>query len=196
MAVLTLPTTPSPRSVTPRLISARNELTPAFGGGIQRLNRKGSRYALDVEMPPMRYVDAMDWVDVLSETDTVLMAVPQPSFDVGVPGSPLVNGAGQFGSSLTLDGLTPSYPIAKGQWLSVITNGRRYLYQCTAQVIANASGQMTVPLRTMLRFPPADNAVVEIAEPKIEGFARVAEDAFMVGIERLVSLKFTIEERG
>jgi hypothetical protein len=195
MAVLTLPTSPSPRSVTPRLVSARNELTPAFGGTVQRLNRKGSRYALDVEMPPMRYADALAWDDILSETDTVLMPVPQPDLVLGAPGSPLVNGAGQAGNALAIDSLTPGYVIRKGQWFSVIANSRRYLYRASAAATANGSGQVTVGLRTMLRYPPADNAVVEIAVPMIEGFARVSDDAFMVGIERLVSLKFTIEER-
>ena len=195
MAVLTLPSSPSPRSVTPRLITARNELTPAFGGTVQRLNRKGSRYALDVEMPPMLYSDALAWDDLLSETDTVVMTVPQSDLDIGAPGSPLVNGGGQAGNALSLKGLTPGYVVRKGQWLSVIAVTRRYLYRSSATITANGSGQATVGLRTMLRYPPADNAVVEIAAPKIEGFARVSDDAFMVGIERLVSLKFTIEER-
>lgn len=195
MAVLTLPSSPQPRSVTPRLITARNELTPAFGGTVQRLNRKGSRYALAVELPPMKYVDALAWDDLMAEVDTVLMGVPQPGLVIGAPGTPLVNGAGQSGSSLTLDGLTGGYVIRKGQWLSVVISGRRFLYRAASAATAAGGGAVTVALRTMLRSPPPDNAVVEIAAPMIEGFARMADDALAVGIEHLVSLSFTIEER-
>ena len=195
MAVLTLPSSPQPRSVTPRLITARNELTPAFGGTVQRLNRKGSRYALAVELPPMKYVDALAWDDLMAEVDTVLMTVPQPGLVIGSPGTPLVNGAGQSGSSLTLDGLTGGYVIRKGQWLSVVISGRRFLHRAASAATASGGGTVTVALRTMLRSPPPDNAVVEIAAPMIEGFARMADDALAVGIEHLVSLSFTIEER-
>lgn len=195
MAVLTLPSSPQPRSITPRLITARNELTPAFGGTVQRLNRKGSRYALAVEMPPMKYTDALAWDDLMAETDTVLMDVPQPGLVIGSPGAPLVNGAGQSGSSLILDGLTGGYVIRKGQWLSVVISGRRFLYRAASAATASGGGAVTVPLRTMLRSLPPDNAVVEIAVPKIEGFPRMADDALAVGIEHLVSLSFTIEER-
>ena len=45
---VTLPTTPAPRSVTPRLVTARAELRSAFGGSTQRISRTGSRWAYDV----------------------------------------------------------------------------------------------------------------------------------------------------
>ena len=193
MAVLVLPTDPAPANMGIAMITAKNVLAPAFGDGEQELLRKGSRYALTFQMPPMRYVTSMDWDDLMAEGDTVVMKVHQPGFNTGAPGTPRVNGAGQSGSSLAIDGLTNGYVIRKGQFLSVITQGRRFLYRAKASVTAN-NGAATVPLRTMLRFPPSDNDVVEIAQPMIEGFVRDLGE-WAVGVERLVGLKFTVRER-
>lgn len=193
MAILTLPTVPAPANMGIALISAKNVLAPAFGDGEQELLRKGSRYALTFQMPPMRYVTSMDWDDLMAEGDTVVMKVHQPGFDTGAPGVPRVNGAGQAGSALVIDGLTNGYVIRKGQFLSVITQGRRFLYRAKASVTVSG-GSATVPLRTMLRFPPADNDVVEIAQPMIEGFVRDLGE-WSVGVDRLVGLQFTVRER-
>lgn len=193
MAALVLPTDPAPANMSIALISAKNVLAPAFGDGEQELLRKGSRYALTFQMPPTRYVTSMEWDDLMAEGDTVVMKVHQPGFDTGAPGTPRVNGAGQSGSALVIDGLTNGYVVRKGQFLSVITQGRRFLYRAKSNVTVSG-GAATVPLRTMLRFPPADNDVVEIAQPMIEGFVRDLGE-WSVGVERLVGLQFTVRER-
>jgi hypothetical protein len=176
------------------LLTNKNVLVSALGGNEQERQRKGSRYALAFTMPPMRYADSMAWDDLTAEGATVLMQVHQPGFDTGVSGAPLVNGGGQAGTSLMIDGLTPAYVLRKGQFLSVISSGRRFLYRVAADVIANGSGQATVTLRTMLRYPPADNDVVEIAQPMIEGFVRDMQSV-EVGVDRMVQLAFTVRER-
>lgn len=193
MAVLVLPTDPAPADMGIAMITAKNVLAPAFGDGEQELLRKGSRYALTFQMPPLDYVETMDWDDLMAEGDTVVMKVHQPGFDTGAPGTPRVNGAGQSGSTLMIDGLTNGYVIRKGQFLSVITQGRRFLYRAKASVTVSG-GTATVPLRTMLRFPPADNDVVELAQPMIEGFVRDLGE-WSVGVDRLVGLQFTVRER-
>lgn len=192
--VLVLPSSPGPASATPRLLTARNELRPAFGGGALRLNRKGSRYAFDFVMPPMTYTDALAWTDLLTEDQLVAMAVPQPGLTIAAEGSPRVNGAGQAGTSLNVDGATSTYPLPKGRFLSIITSGERHLYQ-TASAVTFSSGAATLSLRTMLRRVPGDNDVVELQAPMIEGYPTLSDDAFAVGADKLVSLKFSIEER-
>lgn len=191
---LTLPASPAPVLLTPRLITARNDLSPAFGGAEQRLNRKGSRYSFDVEMPPMTYDAALAWDDLNSETDTVVFDLPQPRLALGSPGTTLVKGAGQAGSGLVIDGFSGAYTVGKGWWASVLSDGQRCLYRMAADAVASG-GEATLSLRTMLRRPPADNAVVEIAAPKVEGFATPADDCWAVGSDHLVRLKFTIKER-
>lgn len=192
---IALPDWPYPAQMTPRLVSGRAELRPAWGGDVQRLNRAGSRYAIDVTMPTMTYSAAQDWSAIDDETATVTMQIVQPGLDVGAPGSPLVNGGSQSGTSLIIDGLTPYYVIRNRQWLSVTTGGRLYAYRAKGETVANGSGQATVTLETMLRAVHADNDPVEIAVPRLEGFATVPEGAWTTSTAGHVSLSFTIEER-
>ena len=190
---LILPTEPAPASMTVALISTKNTLTPATGGDEQEIGRKGSKYALTFSMPVMAYSPSMPWSDLHAEGETVVMRVFQPGFDTGAPGAPLVKGAGQIGSALIVDGLTPGYVIRKGQFLSVLTGGQRFLYRARADVTATG-GEATIQLGTLLRRPPADNAVVEIAQPMIEGFVRDLGE-WTVGVDRFVNLQFTVRER-
>ncbi|WP_433950772.1 hypothetical protein [Brevundimonas bullata] len=193
MAVLTLPTDPAPAKMAITMVSAKNVLSPAIGGAEQELLRKGTRYALTFSMPVMSYVQSMDWDDLMAEGDTVLMRVFQPGLVIPNPGTPLVKGAGQAGTSLTIDGLPDGYVIRKGQFLSVVSAGQRFLYRAKASA-TSVAGTATVPLRTMLRRPPNDNDMVEIAQPMIEGFVRDLGE-WAVGVERLVGLQFTVRER-
>lgn len=110
---LILPAKPAPREISWEKISAANVLSPAFGGAEQELNRKGTRWALTFSMRPMTYVQSMDWDDLESEGQTVVMRVHQPGLDIGTPGQPRVATSGQLGSTVLLDGLTPTIPSAR-----------------------------------------------------------------------------------
>lgn len=147
-------------------------------------------------MPPMSYADAMAWLDLRTVADTVVITLPQPGLLIGSPGVPLVKGGGQIGSVLTIDGLTSGYTVRKGQYLSVFTNGRHWLYAAASAVTANGSGEAAIQLEVMLRYPPTDNDPVNLAAPKIEGFASFADGLWTVDVARLVGLEFSIEERG
>ena len=189
---LVLPLT-APAEQEVNLISAKNTLVPAFGDGEQELLRKGTRYEIEFDMGEMDYVDALEWTDLTTEGDTVVMAVYQPGLVVGSPGAPRVNGAGQAGRSLTIDGLSVGYVVRKGQFLSVITQGRRFLYRARATVTASG-GSATIPLQTLLRFPPADNDVVELEQPMIEGWARDVSGLRIVANHN-VQVSFKVRER-
>lgn len=197
MAV-TLPTSPGPRSISPRLISRRRDLEPSTNGPTTRVRRIGSRWAMDFELPPMRYADAMEWVAALSSADgeTVIMRLPQPGFDTGAPGVPLVAGASQLGSTLDLDAFTPQHVLRAGQWINLTVSGQAYLYQVGAEKVADASGVMSdLAITPMIRRSPADNSAVTVAEPVIEGYLTGAETGWTVDVARTVGLSFTIQER-
>lgn len=194
MPILTLPSTPAPAGMGIELLTNKNVLVSALGGDEQERQRKGSRYALTFTMPPMPYITSMEWDDLMAEGSTVLMKVHQPGFSVGSPGAPRVNGGGQAGVFLAVDGLEPGYVVRKGQFLNVDSGGQHFLYRSAADATANGSGQATLTLRTMLRYPPADDDVVNLAVPMIEGFVRDMR-SWEVGVDRLVQLQFTIRER-
>lgn len=192
-----LPTSPEPIApFTPRIVRLRNDVTSLVGGNRQRRGRKGDHYAGVFNMPPMVPDDASAWRGVLSAGDTVLMNWPQPGLAVGSPGAPRVDGAVQLGSNLKLKGLTPGYVFRKGQFLSIVTAGRRWLYGADAEAVANSAGIITIPLEVMIRTFHNDNDVVEIVQPKIEGLADYDEDVWQIDDDGYVWTSFTIEERG
>ena len=193
---LALPDWPWPATMTPRLITGRAEIRTAWGGLGPRLNRGASRYAFDISLPIMTYQDAQDWAAIDDEEATVTLQIIQPGLDTGAPGLPKVKGAAQAGSSLLIDGLTPHYVIRRRQFLSITTGGRLYLYRAKAEVVADAAGEATVTLETMLRVSPADNDVVELAAPRIEGYPMPASGTWQTSTAGHVALSFGIEERG
>lgn len=192
---LSLPTWPGPSRMTPRPIYARNELIPSYGGPESRLIRPGTRWAWDVEYPAMSYVESLAFDDILSERDTLIMEILQPGLNTGSPGSPVVDGANQAGLILKLRTMTPGYSFVKGQWVTVPVSDQLYAYKTSAAAVVGSDGRVNLPLRTMLRMPPANGAVVDVAQPRAEGFVTPADDAFTIETDGLVRLRFTLKER-
>lgn len=195
MAALVLPTDPAPSRMTPRPISARNEQRPSSSGPVNRYMQPGTRWAWDCVMPPMSYVDSLAFDDLLSEADTVVMDIVQPGLNTGSPGAPLINGAGQLGRTLNLKALLAGYVFRKGQWISFPVNGQIFAYKVRSAITVGAGGTVALPLLTMLRLPPANNAVVSVAQPRAEGFPTIDPASLEIGTDGLVQLKFTLEER-
>lgn len=146
-------------------------LSGALGGSDQRVNRLGNRWRMIVTLPRLTPAEADGWaVDLARGLRTgVRIRVPEPERPVTSPGAVLVNGAGQAGATLAVDGGTVGHVIRKGKWLSILTGGRRYLHKAAAAVQLGAGGAATIELEPLLRVSPADNAVVELAVPMIEG---------------------------
>lgn len=162
-----------------------------------RIQRLGSRWAIDFEMPPMAYVQAMKWIAALTagEGDTVSIKIPQPFFDVGSPGTPLVNGGSQLGTSINIDGLSSTYKAHAGQWFNLTASSRSYLYQVAEDKTA-ASGVMAgLKFNPMIRRSPADNSAVNFAAPVIEGWLGGNDTSWTVDNAMWTGIKFTIEER-
>lgn len=195
MAALVLPTDPRPSKMTPRPISSRNEQRPASQGPVNRYMRPGTRWAWDNIMPPMSYVESLEWDDLLSESDTVIMDILQPGLDTGTPGSPVVDGGGQVGRTLNLKGLTAGYLFRKGQWISFPVQGQLFAYKVRTAITVGSDGKVALPLLTLLRLPPANNAIVDVAQPRAEGFATVDHGSLEVAEDQMVRLKWTLEER-
>lgn len=192
---LLLPSHPAPATMSIGMVRAANDLSPSFSGADQQIRRKGSRYALTFTMPSLSYSEAMPWMaDLGAEGDTVVLDVVQPGLVIPAAGTPSVNGTGQAGAALSIKGLPAGYLIRKGQFFSVIQLGQRYLYRAAQNATANGSGVASVSLQTMLRRPPSDGDVVEITEPKIEGFVRELADP-EVQTDHEIVLTFTIRER-
>jgi hypothetical protein len=97
-------------------------------------------------------------------------------------GTPVVNGAGQSGSTLSIRGWSAAAQAFRaGDWLSYVdTAGRRRLHQVVEDSTANGSGVASVTIAPPIRRAGADGAAVEIAAP--QGVFMLAGDATPITI--------------
>ena len=121
------------------------------------------------------------------------MAVPDYAPPQSYGAAPVCNGVA-MGNAVPVRGLTPSVPIQKGKWMSLVLNGQRYLYLVAADVVADGSGEALIEVTSLLRRPTIDGAAVELATPKVEGLVPANQSASLATLPA-VGLQFTIEER-
>lgn len=173
MTALSLPTLPTIWQARPRLVQFNARLTPTLGGAEQRVQRMGTRFAVDLAFAALTPTCARALLGVILKAQslgsTVITPFPQPAPTTAL-GTPLVNGASQAGSSLIIDGLTAGVTVKAGLFFSMTISSRNYLHAVTDDVTANGSGQATLSIAPMLRATPADNAALSFTAPKIEGF--------------------------
>lgn len=196
MTVTTLPSSPTPERMTWAPQDFGSSLRGPLGGSTQRVNRLGNRWALTVEMGPMTSDDGRDWSAALSSglRNGVLFAFLQPGLTIGSPGTPLVNGASQVGSSLIADGFSADYAMVAGQFFSVSISSQRYVYQLSADVTASGAGAATLAISPPLRLSPGDGDTLEFATPYIEGLLTGVPSWFMQSDRLARGFSFTIEE--
>lgn len=171
-------------------------LTGALGGPAQVIDRAGTRYALTVTPPPMRYEPdgRMLAADLVAgRRDGVLIRVSQPDFDVGAPGAPVVGSDTASGRMVPIAGLTPGYAVRKGQWLSFVHAGHRYFDMARAQAVAAADGTAAILIQQPLRAALSAGDVVELGQPKIEGL--IADfTSWTIDEKRMVQYQFRVAE--
>lgn len=195
MVAVSLPSSPAPRDINPRVVEAYNELRTAKGTNVQRVYRGGAHYAVDYTMPPMRSETARAWRRLFTQGE-VIMRVPQPGLVTGTPGLALVATEAPSGSVLPLKGLTAHAYLQEGRLLSIETDGRHYLYAISANCVVASDGTVSVPLEIMLQTAHAEDDPVNLVDPVIQGFATVADDAHRAEVPGIVpGMQFTIEER-
>jgi hypothetical protein len=186
------------RTAGPQLIDFGGELVPGIGAAVQRINRLGNRFGIAVEMPPVPEEPEgriLAGLLRLAKTQGALFPFPQPGLEIGVPGSPVVNGTVAGGTSLPVRGLTALYTVRFGQFFSIIHGGRRYLHSAAAETTANGSGNAVIVLDPTLRTDLADGDVVEMAEPKIEGLLETGNVKWAIRTEPFTDgLGFTVTE--
>lgn len=196
MSIL-LPASPQPTDgTTPAYLDYGGILRPILGGALQKLLRLGDRFAIDVVMPTMPTEElGRVWVSRLiqAQRQGAIMRWPQLGFDIGAPGSPVVNGANQSGSTLVMRGFSAAYRVREGQFFSVIHGGRRYLIMATSDVLVGGNGLASVPILPMLRFRPGDGALIE-PTPMIEGLLEGDSREWTLNAAMTVGLNFRITE--
>ncbi|KQM65785.1 hypothetical protein ASE75_06020 [Sphingomonas sp. Leaf17] len=192
-----LPTLRQPKSATLRPMDFGAWQSPTGPGAAQRLERLGSRFALDIMTGRLRWVeDRRAWIGALLRgiSDTVLYPVSQPGLVIGNPGAPRIAGGGQAGQVLALTGFAAGYVMRESQAVSIIIGGQRYLYAATAETAADGSGAMALPVWPPVRRSPAADAVCEVAVPMIEGSLSGNDKGWTDERAHTVGLTLTITE--
>jgi hypothetical protein len=199
---VTLPSSPFIKA-TPRYVHFATKHTPIMGGEEQQINRPGSRFALEIELPPRLYAalgaaGAMAWLSKLNQAmaDEALFYFPQPGLSIPAPGVPRVNGAGQAGTLLNANGFAANWTYRDGQFFNIIHNGNRYLHHWRADGTANVSGvAAAMPIFPLLRVSPADAALIDAAAPMIQGAVHGDANEWTIDRMRKVGISFMIVEK-
>lgn len=183
-------------NATPAVVDFGGTLTPALGGPRQRINRLGTRWSFAMETPMLEAdPDLRIWASRLARAklETGLIWIPEPDLVFGPEGAPRVAQAVAGGTSLPLSGLSARLAIPEGKWLSIIHDGRRYVYRVARDMAATAGGTVALPIYPLLRTRLAAGDVVELARPKVQGEID-GEFSWDVPVSRFASLSFTIAE--
>jgi hypothetical protein len=130
-------------------------------------------WRLELSFPPqnsLTNVRAIRTVMAQAKQDTVAIPVRQPGFTVGSPGTVTV-GTGHVAGTKTLQlaGIAGGYAFVAGQFISILTGGRYYLYTLAADSAAG-SATRTVTLTSTTRAAHASGNTVDVAAPMIEGW--------------------------
>lgn len=157
--------------VTGRVLqSSVAQVTSAFTLQTQVQDWGGRRWSYDIALSPAQGQDGRAlsaFFDALGgSAGTFLFA--DPSIEQSIGGTLLVNGAGQTGSTLNVDGLTPSVVAFRaGDFFSLGTGAATRLYRVVATATANSSGEAALSIVPPLRSSPGDNTALEVVSPKV-----------------------------
>jgi hypothetical protein len=158
--------------------------------------RKGSRYTVGFTFGPYTPDQGRQMVSRLIAGKQGGIRVKLPLLhSQGSPGSPVLSAAASGTRTLALSGLTPSYQILEGYWLSIVKSGQHYLHSVGVGATANGSGVATIELNELLRTDFAIGAVVNLAAPQVEGLLVGDEWGFGFDANRVVPIEFTLKER-
>jgi hypothetical protein len=191
--MIELPDFATPGAMEPEFLDAG--FTQRGLQSLDRIDRKGGRFKLSLSYGPYQPEKARVLVSRLIAAKQEGLRIEYPLLhSQGSPGAPLLNGAVTTGREIVLDGLTPGYTCKEGYWLSLVKSGRHYLHSVRTGGRANGSGQLTITLNEMLRTDFADNTVVHLAKPMVEGFVDGETWAWATAVDRVTPIEFTLEE--
>lgn len=136
----------------------------------------GQAWEVTVRIPPVKSDLANEWVAFLlslkGQRGTFLLGDPNMVDPRGTakdtPGTPVVNGASQTGSSLNIDGLPTNETgyLLPGDYIQLGSGSSTTLHMVLQQVDSNGSGEATLELWPDIRFSPSDNATVTVSDTK------------------------------
>jgi hypothetical protein len=196
---ITLPTVSGIRSVNLRAKSAVGISRSPFTFKEQVFSHGGQMLEAEITLPPMSRTEGEQWVSFLIKLKgmqgTFLLGDPSGATARGsassAAGTPVVNGAGQTGDSLTISGAPNSatgYLLA-GDYIQLGTGSSSTLHKVLNDVDTSASGIGLIDLFPAIRTAPADGAGVTVSNAK--GVFRLASNETNWSINEVVNFGIT-----
>lgn len=184
---VTLPQPPRGTVITPHLVRTGGDLVSTLGGPTLRITRVGSRYAADVQLPPLEADCAGLWLGAILEAEALgqTLSLPMPQMVVAARTMTQLWGHGSAGGNIIDMESIVSPPV--GSWLSFYVNGRSYLHFVTGQ-----PSPQQVQVGPLLRADLPNGTALQIATPLLEGF--INDTSWDLEFFRFVGHKFTITE--
>lgn len=159
-----------------------------FTGQQQVYKHQGEWWEAEVTLPPMKRATAEQvaafLIKMKGQYGTFLLGDPANTSPRGVgTGTPLVNGAGQTGSSLVTDGWTLSTTgiLKAGDWIQLGSGSTTTLHKVLDDVDSDGSGNATLEIFPSLRSSPDDDATITVSSPK--GIWRLASNQMEYSID-------------
>jgi hypothetical protein len=161
----------------------------------------GKRFAMQVQLIPMKRADAEQWVAFLASLrgrrGTFLMGDPIGQTPRGIAtGTPLVKGASQTGGTLLTDGWTISQTgiMKAGDWIQLGTGATSRLHKVLQDANSDGSGNATLELWPGPRTAPADNEVIVVTNTK--SLWRLVDNSrsYDIGAAQVIGLGFDCVE--
>lgn len=167
---LTLPTHTGKRRVTMRSVNQTAMAMSPFNYKQQIHKHPGERWEAEIQLPPMRRTDADQWLAFLlslnGQAGTFLMGDPLGATARGaLGGTPLIKGADQIGSTVTLDGCTASVAgwIKAGDYIQLGIASSATLHKVLQDASTDQSGETSIDIWPSTRSAPIDNSTVVTA---------------------------------
>jgi hypothetical protein len=144
-----------------------------YGFNQQVVSHPGKRWEATVKISPFLRNKAEPWISFLlslnGRVGTFLLSDPNCATPQGsastAPGTPLVKGASQTGSSLIIDGapLSATGYLKAGDYIQLGTGSGSKLHKVLVDANSDGTGQVTLDIWPTLRSSPADNDAVIVS---------------------------------
>ena len=177
---LTLPAGIGVVSSSWRLQRVISESQSIFTGAQQSYEHPGAWWEGEITFEPMRRATAAPLQAFLAELrgklGTFLYSDPDALSLLGVGGTITVNGGGQTGNTLNVDGMTTSTNniLKPGDYFQLGSGSTRTLHMATQALNSNGGGAGVLTFEPAIKISPADNSAVVISSPK--GIFRLVEN--------------------
>jgi len=162
-----LPTVTGIANITLRAVNQTAMTMSPFTYKQQIHNHAGQRWEAEVQLPPMRYDKAEEWIAWLlslnGRAGTFLMGDPNRCTARGaLGGTPLVNGAGQTGSSISIDGCSSNVTgwMKAGDYIQLGSASTATLHKVLQDADTNGNGEVTLDIWPNIISAPTNNASV------------------------------------